>query len=114
MNCAWKLSLKAAPSRPASAVFSVARSERRSVFSRRAWIPNVTGGAVDPSKMTVRQVFSDMKAKSVSYAKNFAIVGAMFAAIECTIESISSGLKPGLLGAAGFAAFSTIIDYYLR
>ncbi|KAH7957234.1 hypothetical protein HPB52_016453 [Rhipicephalus sanguineus] len=86
--------------------------------------------------MTVRQVFSDMKAKSVSYAKNFAIVGAMFAAIECTIEShraktdwkngtmagaltggligFRAGLKPGLLGAAGFAAFSTIIDYYLR
>uniref|UniRef100_A0A6M2CXX6 Mitochondrial import inner membrane translocase subunit TIM22 n=1 Tax=Rhipicephalus microplus TaxID=6941 RepID=A0A6M2CXX6_RHIMP len=98
--------------------------------------PNVTGGAVDPAKMTVRQVFSDMKAKSVSYAKNFAIVGAMFAAIECTIEShraktdwkngtmagaltggligFRAGLKPGLLGAAGFAAFSTIIDYYLR
>ncbi|KAH6932049.1 hypothetical protein HPB50_002601 [Hyalomma asiaticum] len=51
--------------------------------------PNVTGGAVDPAKMTVRQVFSDMKSKSVSYAKNFAIVGAMFAAIECTIESES-------------------------
>ncbi|CAN7986774.1 unnamed protein product [Ixodes hexagonus] len=98
--------------------------------------PNVTGGGVDPSKMTVRQVFADMKAKSTSYAKNFAIVGAMFAAIECTIEShraktdwkngtlaggltggligFRAGLKPGLLGAAGFAAFSTIIDYYLR
>ncbi|XP_064460166.1 mitochondrial import inner membrane translocase subunit Tim22-like [Ornithodoros turicata] len=98
--------------------------------------PNITGGGVDPAKMTVRQVFADMKAKTASYAKNFAIVGAMFAAIECTIEShraksdwkngtmagaltggligFRAGLKPGLLGAAGFAAFSTIIDYYLR
>uniref|UniRef100_G3MSJ0 Mitochondrial import inner membrane translocase subunit TIM22 n=1 Tax=Amblyomma maculatum TaxID=34609 RepID=G3MSJ0_AMBMU len=98
--------------------------------------PNITGGGVDPAKMTVRQVFADMKSKSVSYAKNFAIVGAMFAAIECTIEShraktdwkngtmagaltggligFRAGLKPGLLGAAGFAAFSTLIDYYLR
>ncbi|XP_077533644.1 mitochondrial import inner membrane translocase subunit Tim22 [Haemaphysalis longicornis] len=98
--------------------------------------PNVTGGGVDPAKMTVRQVFADMKSKSVSYAKNFAIVGAMFAAIECTIEShraktdwkngtmagaltggligFRAGLKPGLFGAAGFAAFSTLIDYYLR
>lgn len=37
---------------------------------------------------TVRQVFKDMKIKTMSYAKNFAILGAMFAAIECTIESV--------------------------
>jgi len=63
-------------------------------------------------------------------------LGAMFAATECTIESyrgktdwkngtmaggitggligLRAGIKGGLLGAAGFAAFSTIIDYYLR
>ena len=37
---------------------------------------------------TVRQVLKDMKIKTMSYAKNFAILGAMFAAIECTIESV--------------------------
>ncbi|XP_054166797.1 mitochondrial import inner membrane translocase subunit Tim22-like [Oppia nitens] len=85
---------------------------------------------------TVRQVLKEMKVKTMSYAKNFAILGAMFAAIECTIEShrgksdwkngtmaggvtggligLRAGVKGGVLGAAGFAAFSTIIDYYLR
>jgi len=89
-----------------------------------------------PENQTVKQVLKDMKLKTMSYAKNFAILGAMFAAIECTIEShrgktdwkngtmaggltggligLRAGLKGGILGAAGFAAFSTIIDYYLR
>jgi len=76
-----------------------------------------------------------MKVKTLSHAKNFAIIGAMFAATECSIESVRAksdwkngtmaggvvggfiglraGIKGGILGAAGFAAFSTIIEYYL-
>lgn len=38
---------------------------------------------------SVKEVFKDMKVKTLSYAKNFAILGAMFAAIECSIESVS-------------------------
>ena len=41
-----------------------------------------------PENQSVRQVLKDMKLKTMSYAKNFAILGAMFAAIECTIESV--------------------------
>ncbi|CAG2178168.1 unnamed protein product, partial [Oppiella nova] len=96
--------------------------------------PDIT--SVEPQTQTVRQVLKDMRIKTMSYAKNFAILGAMFAATECTIESyrgktdwkngtmaggvvggligLRAGIKGGLLGAAGFAAFSTIIDYYLR
>lgn len=43
--------------------------------------------AVDPAKQTVKEIFRDMKTTTVGYAKNFAMVGAMFAAVECTIES---------------------------
>lgn len=90
---------------------------------------------VDPEKQTVKTVLKDMKVKTLSHAKNFAIIGAMFAATECTIESVRAksdwkngtmaggvvggfiglraGIKGGILGAAGFAAFSTVIEYYL-
>lgn len=39
-------------------------------------------------QQTVKQVFREMKVKTMGYAKNFAILGAMFAATECTIESV--------------------------
>lgn len=39
-------------------------------------------------KQTWRQVLQDMKTKSVSHAKNFGILGAMFACTECVIESV--------------------------
>lgn len=42
-----------------------------------------------PEKQTVKQVFLDMKGKSLSYAKNFGVLGFMFAGIECIIESVS-------------------------
>uniref|UniRef100_T1JAJ0 Phosphatidylserine decarboxylase n=1 Tax=Strigamia maritima TaxID=126957 RepID=T1JAJ0_STRMM len=100
--------------------------------------PQITG--VTAEQQTARGVLKDMKIKTLGYAKNFAVLGAMFAATECTIESVRllhrgksdwkngtlagavtggligarAGLKPGLVGAAGFAAFSTLIDYYLR
>lgn len=38
---------------------------------------------------SVREVLKDMRTKSMGYAKNFAVLGAMFAATECTIESVS-------------------------
>ncbi|KTF79383.1 hypothetical protein cypCar_00035668 [Cyprinus carpio] len=100
---------------------------------------------------TAREVLRDMGQRGMSYAKNFAIVGAMFSCTECLIEShrgksdwknavysgcitggaigfrgksffnlgllfLSSlaGLKAGVLGCGGFAAFSAAIEYYLR
>ncbi|XP_060068711.1 mitochondrial import inner membrane translocase subunit Tim22-like [Ylistrum balloti] len=85
---------------------------------------------------TTRMVLQEMKARSWSYGKNFAVVGAMFATTECLIESyrgktelingtvsggivggvlgIRAGLKAGVIGSLGFAAFSTVIDYYMR
>ena len=44
---------------------------------------------VTTEKMTARQTLRDMGAKSKSYAKNFALVGLMFAGTECMLESVS-------------------------
>ncbi|TNM84675.1 hypothetical protein fugu_008853 [Takifugu bimaculatus] len=113
---------------------------------------------------TAREVLKDMGQRGMSYAKNFAIVGAMFSCTECIIEShrgksdwknavysgcvtggaigfrgmqqlyfnvliqryrvrnicliinicLPAGLKAGVLGCGGFAAFSAAIEYYLR
>lgn len=98
--------------------------------------------AVDPTSphvertQTAREIFNDMRKTTHSYGKNFGTIGLVFAGIECIIESergvsdwkngtyaggvtggligLRAGVKAGLAGAAGFAAFSTVIDYYMR
>ena len=47
--------------------------------------PNITGNETP----TVKLVLKEMKYRTISYAKNFALVGAMFAGTECVIESVS-------------------------
>ncbi|KAI8833053.1 mitochondrial inner membrane translocase subunit Tim17/Tim22/Tim23/peroxisomal protein PMP24 [Chytridium lagenaria] len=83
-------------------------------------------------KITVR----DMATKSYSSAKNFAVVGAIFAGTECVIESyrakndIYNGVAAGCLtgaalsakagpkvmlgGCLSFAAFSAAIEVWMR
>ncbi|XP_061817538.1 mitochondrial import inner membrane translocase subunit Tim22 [Nerophis lumbriciformis] len=98
---------------------------------------NVGFDPKDPTRTpTAREVLRDMGQRGMSYAKNFAIVGAMFSCTECIIEShrgksdwknavysgcitggaigFRAGLKAGVLGCGGFAAFSAAIEYYLR
>ncbi|KAF9810597.1 hypothetical protein SFRURICE_021050 [Spodoptera frugiperda] len=100
-------------------------------------MPNVS--VTDPNAMqtqSAREILREMRTSMLSYAKNFAILGAVFSGIECCIESargktdwkngtyaggvtggligLRGGLRAGLFGAAGFAAFSTVIDYYMH
>jgi import inner membrane translocase subunit TIM22 len=89
-----------------------------------------------PLKEQLRKGFKDMGSRSLSSAKNFGKVGAIFAGTECCIEGyraknvLSNGVMAGCitggvlaapagpqaaaLGCAGFAAFSAAIDYYMR
>ncbi|XP_053375337.1 mitochondrial import inner membrane translocase subunit Tim22-like [Mercenaria mercenaria] len=85
---------------------------------------------------STRAVLKEMKVRCASYGKNFGTIGFMFAGTECLLESyrgksplsngtisgaivggvlgLRAGLKAAAFGAAGFAAFSTVVDYYLR
>ncbi|CAB4384332.1 uncharacterized protein OCT59_021713 [Rhizophagus irregularis] len=89
-----------------------------------------------PMKQQLKATAKDMAHRSFSMAKNFAIVGAIFSGTECAIETyrakndlyngVASGCITGavlaarsgpqatLIGCAGFAAFSTAIEYYMR
>lgn len=98
----------------------------------------VTGDAISklPVRQQLRQGFKEMGKASWSSAKNFGLVGAIFAGTECCIEGFraendlyngvaagcitggalaaKAGPQAAAVGCAGFAAFSAAIDYYMR
>jgi len=89
-----------------------------------------------PVREQLRRGLKDMGSRSYSSAKNFGMVGALFSFTECGIEGfrakndITNGVAAGCvtggilgakagpqaaaIGCAGFAAFSTAIEYWLR
>ncbi|KAF7987453.1 hypothetical protein HCN44_003215 [Aphidius gifuensis] len=95
--------------------------------------PNV---AAVEKQQTAREVFREIKTSTLASAKSFAVIGCVFSGIECVIESyrgqsdwkngtyaggftggiigLRAGVKAGIIGAAGFAAFSTVIDHYMH
>lgn len=63
-------------------------------------------------QQTAREIFREMKGTTLGYAKNFAMIGAVFALIECNIESArgksdwkngtyAGGVTGGLIGLRG-------------
>ncbi|CAD6500229.1 BgTH12-07412 [Blumeria graminis f. sp. triticale] len=89
-----------------------------------------------PLREQLKAGFKDMGTRSLSSAKNFGKVGAIFAGTECCIEGfrakndVVNGILAGCItggalaapagpqaaavGCAGFAAFSAAIDMYMR
>ncbi|KAJ9625949.1 Mitochondrial import inner membrane translocase subunit tim22 [Knufia peltigerae] len=89
-----------------------------------------------PVKEQLKRGLKDMGAKSWSSAKNFAMIGGIYSGVECGIESFraksdlqnsaiagcitgaglayKAGPQAALFGCAGFAAFSTAIDAWMR
>ncbi|EDO47542.1 predicted protein [Nematostella vectensis] len=126
-NCAFKSALAGVAGYGLGLVFGLFTAGMDSSM------PNPMTGVADQS---AKAILHDMKSRATSYGKNFAVVGLMFSGTECLVESyrgksdwkngtLSGGITGGLLGlraggkaalfgAAGFAAFSTLIDYFLR
>ena len=87
-------------------------------------------------QMTTKETLIDMKNTIGSSAKNFAVIGLMFASTECIIESyraksdmknavysgfvtggllgLRAGVQGAVFGGCGFAAFSVVIDYFMH
>ncbi|KAI8393650.1 mitochondrial import inner membrane translocase subunit tim22 [Radiomyces spectabilis] len=99
--------------------------------------PTVNEDIVNQStKQQLKHALKDMGSRSWSMAKNFAVVGAIYSGSECCIESYrakndlynsaiagcftggvlaaKAGPQATMFGCAGFAAFSTAIDMYMR
>lgn len=94
--------------------------------------PHQTGDRI----MTTRETLIDMRNTIGTHAKNFAVIGLMFAGTECLVESYRGksdmknavysgfitggalGFRAGPMGAVwggcGFAAFSVAIDYFMH
>lgn len=88
------------------------------------------------TKHQVKHVLRDMGTKSMSSARNFAIMAAIYSGSECMIESyrakndiynsiaagcvtggtlaVKTGPRGMAMGCAGFAAFSAAIDWYMH
>lgn len=50
---------------------------------------------------TAREIFREMRASTHSYAKNFAVIGLLFSAVECTIETVRKSEMYSKLGKNG-------------
>lgn len=50
--------------------------------------PNMSDPHYLERTQTAREIVNEMRSAMHSYGKNFAIIGAVFAAVECTIEAV--------------------------
>lgn len=88
------------------------------------------------NKQKILEFYKQTATKTWFMAKTFAGVGMIFSAVECTVEKVRgrhdlynplisgcitggalgvrAGWKAGALGCGGFAAFSTLMDYFLQ
>lgn len=51
--------------------------------------PNISGGPGVETRQSAKEIFKEMRTTTHGYAKNFALIGAVFSVVECTIETVS-------------------------
>lgn len=57
--------------------------------------PNISDPLAAEKQQTAREIFREMRQATHSYGKNFAVIGAVFAAVECVIESVRTERTKG-------------------
>lgn len=94
------------------------------------------GSAQKTTRVVLKEMFQNMKSKSLSYAKGFSAMGALYSFNECVIEKYRGKhdkINPGLagcvtgamlahsggpsamcFGCASFGAFSVAIEHFLE
>lgn len=60
--------------------------------------PNISDPHAPERTQTAREILREMRATTHSYAKNFALIGCVFSAVECVIESVGETHKCFLYG----------------
>ena len=50
--------------------------------------PTIAGDVGQPSKLNTRETLREIGKRSSSYARNFAMFGAMYSGTECVIETV--------------------------
>lgn len=84
-------------------------------------MPNVSDPTVQQAQ-TAREILREMKSSMLSYAKNFAMLGAVFSGVECCIETArgksdwkngtyAGGVTGGLIGMRGEVMKSIYLLY---
>lgn len=136
-SCPSKLAIAGVMGFGLGGMFGIFMSSMRYDTPLSAGLPGGVGTISDlPVREQLRLGFKDMGRSAYSSAKNFGYIGALFAGSECAIEGFrakndlvngaaagcftgaflarGAGPQAAAIGCAGFAAFSTAIDSYMR
>lgn len=73
--------------------------------------PNISDPLAAEKQQTAREIFREMRQATHSYGKNFAVIGGVFAAVECVIESVR---MQSLVGKLVFSNHNSILFYLLE
>ncbi len=63
---------------------------------------NMTATGAPPG---FREVMREMRVRSLSYAKNFGLIGLLYASTECALETVCSLLTSTILLSVGFSPY---------